>query len=76
MVTQARMDAFLVVEAVDVARQSCAELAFASEDTFMRELGLERMEEALHVCVVLAVARPVHAGHDAARAQEVLVAVG
>ncbi len=52
------------------------ELGVTGEPMLMHQLGFQGVEEAFHVGVVLAVARAVHAGHDAARAQERLVAVG
>ncbi len=76
MVPQAGMNAFLVVEALDVSGDRGVEYGVAGKGPLVRQLGLERVKEALHVGVVLAIARPVHAGHDAASAQEVLVAVG
>ena len=42
-----------VVEPIDVASQHGDELAFASDLAPMRKLGFERMEEALHVGIVL-----------------------
>ena len=64
MVSQAGMNAFLVVEALDVGGNRGVECGVAGKGPLMREFGLERVKEALHVGVVLAIARPVHAGHD------------
>jgi len=70
------MDAFLVVEAIDVAGERGTELDIAAEGPLVRELGLQGMEETLHVGVVLAIARTIHARNDAAGAQECLIVVG
>ena len=76
MVPQAGMNAFLVVEALDVTGDRGVECGVAGEAASVGEFGLQGMEEAFHVGVILAIARPVYAGHDATSAQEVLVAVG
>src|SRR5712691_4045105 len=76
MISQARMDALFVVEAIDVTGDGSVEFGIASEAASVGEFGLQGMEEAFHVGVILAIARAVHAGHKAARAQEVLIAVG
>src|SRR5438034_7830188 len=76
MISQARMDALFVVEAIDVTGDGSVEFGVASEAASVGEFGLQGMEEAFHVGVVLAIARAVHAGHNAARAQEVLIVVG
>src|SRR5882724_2485029 len=76
MISQARMDALFVVEAIDVAGNGSVELSIAREAAPMRELGLQGMKEAFHMSVVLAVARAVHAGDDAVGLEIVLVAVG
>ena len=70
------MDAFLVVEAIDVTGHGSVQLGIAGIAALARELGLERMEEALYMGVVLAMARPIHAGHDAVGFEEVLEAIG
>ncbi len=57
MVSQAGMNAFLVVEALDVGGNRGVECGVAGKGPLMREFGLERVKEA-------AIARPVHAGHD------------
>ena len=75
MIPQAGVDAFAVVEAFDIACQAGIELSIAHEAALVRKLSLQGMEEALHVGIVLAVARSIHAGHDTLRAQERLVAV-
>src|SRR5437870_12827151 len=76
MISQARMNAFFVVEAIDVSGDRGVEFGIACKAASVGEFGLQGMEETFHVGVVLAIARPVHAGYDAARAQEVLIAVG
>src|SRR6266851_4094372 len=76
MISQARMDAFFVVEALNVAGHGSVEFDVALVASVMCEFSLERVEEALHVGVVLAVTRPIHAGHDAVGLEVVLVAVG
>ncbi len=70
------MDAFFVVEALNVAGHGSVEFDVALVASVMCEFSLERVEEALHVGVVLAVTRPIHAGHDAVGLEVVLVAVG
>src|SRR3989304_2347731 len=61
MVPQAGVDAFEVVEAFDVAAQLPVELGVAGELVLMYELSFQGVEEALHVGVVLAIARTIHA---------------
>lgn len=51
------MDAFAVVEAFESACQAGIELSIAHEAALVGKLCLQGMEEALHVGVVLAVAR-------------------
>ena len=67
MIAQDRVDAFFVVETIDVAGDGGVELGIAREAALVGQLGLQGMEEAFHMSVVLAVARAVHAGDDAAR---------
>ena len=76
MIAQAGVDAFFVVEALDVAGHGGIEFEVARVASVVCEFSLERVEEALHVGVVLAVTRPIHAGHDAVGLEIVLVAVG
>src|SRR5882672_3278400 len=76
MISQAGVDALFVVEAIDVAGNGGVELGIAREAAAVSELGLQGMEEAFHMSVVLAVARAVHAGDDAVGLEIVLVAVG
>src|SRR5207247_10157605 len=76
MISQARMDALFVVEAIDVSGDRGVEFGIAGEAALVGEFSLQRMEEAFHVGVVLAIARPVHAGYDATSAQAVLIAIG
>src|SRR5881296_482551 len=76
MISQARMDELFVVEAIDVSGDRGVEFGIACEAALVGEFSLQGMEETFHVGVVLAIARPVHAGYDAARAQEVLIAIG
>src|SRR5437867_13142621 len=68
MVPQAGMHAFDVVEALDVTTERGVQLSIVGEPVLVYELGLQRVKEALHVRVVLAVTRTIHAGHEAARA--------
>src|SRR5439155_24831915 len=76
MISEARMDELFVVEAIDVSGDRGAEFGIPCEAALVGECSLHGMEETFHVRVVLAIARPVHAGYDAARAQEVLIAIG
>src|SRR5712671_3722141 len=76
MIAQARVDTLFVVEALDVAGHGGVEFEVTRVASMVCEFSLERVEEALHVGVVLAVTRPIHAGHDAVGLEVVLVAVG
>src|SRR5258706_1788128 len=54
MISQARMDALFVVEAIDVSGDRGVEFGIACEAALVGEFSLQGMEEAFHVGVVLA----------------------
>src|SRR5262247_3361114 len=75
MVPEARMQPPDVVEPIDVAGEHCDELGLAADLAPMQKLGFERMEEALHVGVVLRGVGTVHARDDRVSLEQPLIAV-
>jgi len=65
------MSAPLVIEQFEIVKQPHLRFAIAAEA--LTEFTLNRREETLHDGVIVAIAAPAHAAHDATSRQEALV---
>ena len=70
-VAQRRVHSAAIVERLDVLEDTCSRLISGPVVLVVDELGLQRVEEALLRCVVVAVALATHAGLDAVGIEQV-----
>src|SRR5215472_2960506 len=73
LVTDGRVDAFPIVEDLDVFEDGGAQVAAGRPSGAINKLSLQRREEALGNCVVPAVALAAHADLDAELGERCLV---
>ena len=73
VITERAVEPLSVVEDLDVPEDFAFRFGARGEDPILNEFAFERGPEALHPGVVVAVARPAHAGHHAVAAQQLAV---